>query len=93
MKTWMIIGCALFLFSNCLFARNYPCSGSKGGVSHCQNGKFVCNDGSLSASKKTCDPELYKESSFSNENSEPTDNQTKEIRTWVDSNGTTHFSY
>lgn len=31
-----------------------PCSGSKGGISHCQGGKFVCNDGSLSRSKKTC---------------------------------------
>jgi hypothetical protein len=31
-----------------------PCSGKKGGISHCQDGKFVCNDGSLSRSKKTC---------------------------------------
>ncbi|AKK48110.1 hypothetical protein AAIM55_002228 [Escherichia coli] len=32
-----------------------PCSGSKGGGSHCTaGGKFVCNDGSISASKKTC---------------------------------------
>ncbi|EFA4760770.1 hypothetical protein E2929_12725 [Escherichia coli] len=32
-----------------------PCSGSKGGISHCTaGGKFVCNDGSISASKKTC---------------------------------------
>ncbi|NYY77020.1 hypothetical protein DMI62_21110 [Escherichia coli] len=31
-----------------------PCSGSKG-ISHCTaGGKFVCNDGSISASKKTC---------------------------------------
>lgn len=35
-------------------ARNTPCSGKKGGVSHCQGGKFVCKDGSISASKKTC---------------------------------------
>lgn len=29
--------------------------GSKGGISHCTaGGKFVCNDGSISASKKTC---------------------------------------
>lgn len=27
----------------------------KGGISHCTaGGKFVCNDGSISASKKTC---------------------------------------
>ncbi|WP_446699030.1 YdcA family protein [Acinetobacter gerneri] len=31
-----------------------PCSGSKGGISHCQGSKFVCNDGSISASKKVC---------------------------------------
>ena len=32
-----------------------PCSGSKGGISHCTaGGKFFCNDGSISASKKTC---------------------------------------
>lgn len=31
-----------------------PCSGSKGGISHCQGATFVCNDGSVSASKKNC---------------------------------------
>ncbi|MDV7492864.1 hypothetical protein R4511_09735 [Acinetobacter baumannii] len=31
-----------------------PCSGKKGGVSHCDGSKFVCNDGSISASKKIC---------------------------------------
>lgn len=36
-------------------AANTPCSGSKGGVSHCAAGKFVCNDGSISASKRVCD--------------------------------------
>ncbi len=35
-------------------AANTPCSGKKGGVSHCHNGKFICNDGSMSQSKKTC---------------------------------------
>lgn len=35
-------------------ARNTPCSGKKGGVSHCSNGKFVCHDGSISKSKKIC---------------------------------------
>ena len=35
-------------------AANKPCSGKKGGVSHCSGGKFVCNDGTISASKKTC---------------------------------------
>lgn len=31
-----------------------PCSGTKGGVKQCQGGKFVCNDGSISGSKKIC---------------------------------------
>ncbi len=35
-------------------AANTPCSGSKGGISHCQGKRFVCNDGSISASKKVC---------------------------------------
>ena len=35
-------------------AQNYPCSKSMGGVSHCQNGKFVCNNGKISQSKKVC---------------------------------------
>jgi len=39
---------------NSAYARNYPCSGKKGGVSHCQNGKFICKDGSVSGSKKIC---------------------------------------
>ena len=36
------------------FAANQPCSGRKGGISHCQAETFVCNDGSVSASKKSC---------------------------------------
>lgn len=31
-----------------------PCSGKKGGIKTCSGGKFVCNDGSISASKKVC---------------------------------------
>ncbi|MEN6670812.1 hypothetical protein AAJP47_10585 [Psychrobacter sp. B38] len=36
-------------------AKNTPCSGKMGGVSHCsKDGKFVCNNGKISQSKKTC---------------------------------------
>ncbi|MHC5306989.1 YdcA family protein [Bartonella sp. LJL80] len=35
-------------------AANTPCSGRKGGISHCQGATFVCNDGSISASRKNC---------------------------------------
>lgn len=32
-----------------------PCSGSKGGIKSCTtDGKFMCNDGSISHSKKIC---------------------------------------
>ena len=36
------------------FAQNKPCSGKKGGISHCDGSSFVCNDGSYSQSKKDC---------------------------------------
>ena len=31
-----------------------PCSGKKGGISHCEGTQFVCNDGSSSKSTKAC---------------------------------------
>lgn len=30
------------------------CSGKKGGISSCEGSQFVCNDGSISKSKKDC---------------------------------------
>jgi len=36
------------------FAANTPCSGRKGGISPCQGATFICNDGSVSTSKKNC---------------------------------------
>lgn len=34
---------------------NKPCSGKKGGVKHCTvDHKFMCKDGTVSASKKRC---------------------------------------
>lgn len=35
-------------------AANTPCSGKKGGVSHCESGRFICNDGTVSQSKQKC---------------------------------------
>lgn len=35
-------------------AANEPCSQSKGGINRCESGKFICNDGSVSASKRIC---------------------------------------
>ncbi|MEY1354949.1 cell envelope biogenesis protein TolA, partial [Providencia huaxiensis] len=39
-------------------ARNYPCSGSKGGIDRCDGEKFICNDGSTSRSEQVCTIEL-----------------------------------
>jgi len=36
------------------YAQNTPCSGKKGGISHCQGSIFICNDGTKSRSKKNC---------------------------------------
>uniref|UniRef100_UPI003F493764 YdcA family protein n=1 Tax=Ensifer adhaerens TaxID=106592 RepID=UPI003F493764 len=36
------------------YAANEPCSGRKGGISNCQGDTFICNDGSVSGSKKSC---------------------------------------
>lgn len=45
---------AAFAFSSPALSRNTPCSGSKGGIKACMGEKFLCNDGSTSASKKKC---------------------------------------
>lgn len=52
--TALAIALALIVGVAPALAANTPCSGKKGGISHCQNGKFVCKDGSISQSKKVC---------------------------------------
>ena len=44
----------LALVAPLIHAANTPCSGKKGGVSHCQGRYFICNDGTASQSKKVC---------------------------------------
>jgi hypothetical protein len=39
-------------------AANYPCSGKKGEVARCDGELLVCNDGSISNSKRNCSAEL-----------------------------------
>lgn len=58
--TWRVL-CALALACLCSAAQaaNTPCSGRKGGVSHCNGQTFICNDGSASQSKKVCDAGDY----------------------------------
>lgn len=44
----------LLLLTSHVAAANYPCSGKKGGVARCDGASFVCNDCSISASKRNC---------------------------------------
>ncbi|TAV08414.1 hypothetical protein ELI39_04110 [Rhizobium ruizarguesonis] len=46
------------ILSSSAFATNAPCSGKKGGIDHCQGSTFVCRDGSVSGSKKSCEAEM-----------------------------------
>lgn len=55
MRTAIALLLMLMVFAMTAQAKGrQPCSGKKGGISHCQAGQFVCNDGTISASKKTC---------------------------------------
>lgn len=45
---------ALFIFPLSTIAGGKPCSGKKGGISHCEGSQFICNDGSASKSTKDC---------------------------------------
>ncbi|PYY67105.1 hypothetical protein CRX42_28800 [Pseudomonas jessenii] len=52
---WMPICLLLFsVFSSAAWAGNTPCSGKKGGIDRCDGDLFLCNDGSISGSKKSC---------------------------------------
>lgn len=52
---WMpVIGLLLALVSASTVAANTPCSGKKGGIDRCDGDLFLCNDGSISGSKKSC---------------------------------------
>lgn len=50
----LVIVSSLTLAANYADAGRQPCSGKKGGVARCAGTKFVCNDGSISKSKKKC---------------------------------------
>lgn len=52
---WRPIVLLLLVFASGLaFAANTPCSGKKGGIDRCDGDLFLCNDGSISGSKKSC---------------------------------------
>ncbi|WP_414922550.1 hypothetical protein [Pseudomonas sp. IT-P294] len=44
----------LCIASTSSWAGNTPCSGKKGGIDRCDGDLFLCNDGSISGSKKSC---------------------------------------
>lgn len=44
----------LLLVSGSVEARNTPCSKGKGGIKACQGTKYLCNNGTISASKRPC---------------------------------------
>jgi hypothetical protein len=54
MKTTVLAIFAILLSASPSLATNAPCSGSKGGVSHCDGRRFVCKDGSISRSRRDC---------------------------------------
>lgn len=49
-----VLGLVLMLSSLSTLAANTPCSGRKGGIAGCDGDVFLCNDGSISASKRSC---------------------------------------
>ncbi len=53
--TFLLVSGILFTAQADAARGRQPCSGSKGGIAHCtSDGRFVCNDGSLSQSKRFC---------------------------------------
>jgi len=54
-RGWKPMVLLLLLFTSILVqAANTPCSGKKGGIDRCDGDLFLCNDGSISGSKKSC---------------------------------------
>ncbi|HCA16957.1 MAG TPA: hypothetical protein DEO64_07470 [Alcaligenes faecalis] len=51
---WLVLCLIMALLPLNTQARNKPCSGKKGGISHCEGEVFVCRDGSASSSKQSC---------------------------------------
>lgn len=50
---------SIAMIATSAMSANTPCSGSKGGISHCKDHLFMCNDGGVSQSKKSCDGSVY----------------------------------
>jgi hypothetical protein len=57
--SWLATPLLLFGLSELCTAANHPCSGKKGGIARCDGELFVCNDGSISGSKRNCSAERH----------------------------------
>lgn len=57
-RDWMSVIVAFMVLmvvsANTGEAANEPCSGKEGGIAGCRGETFLCNDGSVSASKRSC---------------------------------------
>lgn len=51
---WLIVLVLALGLAQPSYAANQPCSGKKGGVASCDGALWVCNDGSISGSKRNC---------------------------------------
>jgi hypothetical protein len=51
---WFWVFAGLCVLPGLATSANTPCSGKKGGIERCQGDTFICVDGSVSASKKSC---------------------------------------
>ncbi|QCI99893.1 hypothetical protein CFBP5473_18200 [Agrobacterium larrymoorei] len=51
---WLWVAIGLLWIAAPAVGANTPCSGKKGGIERCQGDTFICVDGSVSASKKSC---------------------------------------
>ncbi len=51
---FIVVMTSLWMTASVVDAANTPCSGRKGGIAGCLGDTFVCNDGSVSGSKKSC---------------------------------------
>jgi hypothetical protein len=54
LRLLLLLALALAALSQHAYAGNTPCSGSKGGIARCDGDLFLCNDRSISGSKRSC---------------------------------------
>lgn len=53
-RHFMLVASLFSMAATASYSANKPCSGKKGGISHCMGQFFICRDGTTSQSKKDC---------------------------------------